>query len=192
MSKKTKKLFIYPAIGLIVFIFYIIFIQLFLNNAINIAVTKSARKESIAKYDLLQNLENRYLGLLMKIKAFSRPAEVSATYNRWKLPEHVSDDIMIVAIDDKALSTIGRWPFKRSVHAGVINNLTAAKYRESIVFFDVFFTEPDLNNPGDDYLLIDAIKKNERAVFDYIGGDNQYSSAEEKTEMKETNIFHGS
>ena len=46
------------------------------------------------------------------------------------------------------------------------------------MFFDVFLTEPD---PGEDKVFIDAIKKNNRTVIDFVGENN--STESDKAEM---------
>ena len=38
----------------------------------------------------------------------------------------VSPDIVIVAIDDKSLAEIGRWPWRRAFHAAALDRITAA------------------------------------------------------------------
>ena len=65
------------------------------------------------------------------------------------------DDIVIVAIDDNSLKHIGRWPWRRSIHAALLQRLRDAKVRA--VALDVLFTEPDLVNPDDDVLLANAM-----------------------------------
>ena len=49
--------------------------------------------------------------------------------------------IVIIAIDDRSLSAIGRWPWPRTVHAALIDRLSQAQPRA--VAYDVLFTEPE-------------------------------------------------
>lgn len=49
--------------------------------------------------------------------------------------------IVIIAIDDRSLGAIGRWPWPRTVHAALIDRLSQARPRA--VAYDVLFTEPD-------------------------------------------------
>lgn len=49
-----------------------------------------------------------------------------------------SSNIIIVAIDDRSLQEIGRWPWQRDVYPRVINALTNAK----VIAFDIAFFEP--------------------------------------------------
>src|ERR1700760_3790217 len=52
----------------------------------------------------------------------------------------VSQDIVIVAIDDKSVARLGRWPWQRQVHAQLLDRIAAAK--PAAVIYDVLFTEP--------------------------------------------------
>lgn len=51
----------------------------------------------------------------------------------------VSDDIVIVAIDDESLSQIGRWPWSRAVHAALLERIAAQQPRA--IGMDLIFTE---------------------------------------------------
>jgi len=64
------------------------------------------------------------------------------------------DDIVIVAIDNRSLEAIGRWPWPRRIHADLLNKLTEAHPRT--VGYDVLFIEPT----ADDVLLAGAIRRN--------------------------------
>jgi CHASE2 domain-containing sensor protein len=57
------------------------------------------------------------------------------------------DRILVVAIDNRSLEALGRWPWPRETHAALINRLDAAG--ASAVAYDVLFTEPA---PGDETL----------------------------------------
>lgn len=51
----------------------------------------------------------------------------------------VSDQILLVAIDDASVAAIGRWPWSRNVHAKFLKQVAAA--HPSAVAYDVLFTE---------------------------------------------------
>ena len=55
-------------------------------------------------------------------------------------------DIILVAIDNKSIQEIGRWPWDRSVHADLLNSLKS--YKPRLVAFDINFSEKqdDLND----------------------------------------------
>jgi adenylate cyclase len=55
------------------------------------------------------------------------------------LPRPVSDEIVIVAIDDKSLQEIGRWPWDRSIHARLIDRIGG---HAAAIGLDVSFPEP--------------------------------------------------
>ena len=63
------------------------------------------------------------------------------------------DAVTVVAIDNRSLETIGRWPWPRRVHAELIDRLAAANVRA--VGYDILFTEPT----GDDAALAEAITR---------------------------------
>ncbi|MFP6560735.1 CHASE2 domain-containing protein [Paraburkholderia sp. B3] len=52
----------------------------------------------------------------------------------------VSPDIVIVEIDNASVTALGRWPWPRSVHARLVDQL--AKAGVAAVVYDVLFTEP--------------------------------------------------
>ncbi len=72
-------------------------------------------------------------------------------------------DILVVAIDERSLDEIGRWPWRRSVYARLIDQLTAADVRA--VGLDIILSEPDTEHPNDDALLGAAIQRNGHVVL---------------------------
>ncbi len=48
-------------------------------------------------------------------------------------------DIVIIAIDDRSLESLGQWPWPRDLHAHLIDRLTQAQ--AGPVAYDVLFTE---------------------------------------------------
>ncbi len=75
----------------------------------------------------------------------------------------VSDDIIIIAIDDESLNELGRWPWPRSIHASLINKLELESPRA--IGLDVIFNEPDINNPLSDVLLARAMRASGKVVL---------------------------
>jgi CHASE2 domain-containing sensor protein len=63
------------------------------------------------------------------------------------------DDIIIVAIDNRSLQAIGRWPWPRRIHASALDRLAEAKPRA--IGYDVLFVEPT----DDDPLLAASVAK---------------------------------
>jgi CHASE2 domain-containing sensor protein/signal transduction histidine kinase len=75
----------------------------------------------------------------------------------------VSDDIIIIAIDDESLNELGRWPWPRSIHASLINQLEKESPRA--IGLDIIFNEHDNNNPLSDVLLARAIRASKKVVL---------------------------
>ncbi len=75
---------------------------------------------------------------------------------------------MIVGIDFNSLTKYGRWPFPRTRHADLINAFARIKdqsARENALLLDILFTDPN-ENPADDKLLSDTIKKSGRVFLE--------------------------
>lgn len=72
-------------------------------------------------------------------------------------------DIVIVMIDDPSIAAIGRWPWRRALHAELISRISAHNPRA--IGMDVLFNEADLDYPEDDLLLTDAIQRSGRVVL---------------------------
>ncbi|MGP6098083.1 CHASE2 domain-containing protein [Pseudomonas aeruginosa] len=62
-------------------------------------------------------------------------------------PLAVDPRILVVAIDDRSLESLGHWPWPRSVHAELLDRLAAAGARS--VLLDVIFSEPSSNPDSD-------------------------------------------
>ncbi|CAB3667893.1 CHASE2 domain-containing protein [Achromobacter pestifer] len=73
-------------------------------------------------------------------------------------------DILIVAIDDASIDTLGRWPWRRAIHAALLDRLQGAR----AVGLDVIFAEGDMVNPNDDQLLADSIRRNGHTVLPIV------------------------
>ena len=68
-----------------------------------------------------------------------------------------SDDIVLIAIDDKSLFEIGRWPWKREYYLEIFNyieNYTNAK----LMGYDGLIMAPDLEHPESDKKFFSQIK----------------------------------
>lgn len=84
-----------------------------------------------------------------------------ATLYVWERPS--PEDIVIVAIDEKSLSALGRWPWPRRTHAQLVRRLSAAG--ASVVALDIIFAEADSRDPSGDQALADAIRESARVVL---------------------------
>ena len=75
-------------------------------------------------------------------------------------------DIVIVAIDDPSIAAIGRWPWRRALHAELITRLSTQQPRA--IGMDVLFNEEDLDYPADDLLLAEALRRSGRVVLPVV------------------------
>ncbi len=57
-------------------------------------------------------------------------------------------DIVLVAVDEASLDSVGKWPWPRAVFARMTRRLTAAGARA--IAYDVFFIEPESDPTGDE------------------------------------------
>ena len=88
-----------------------------------------------------------------------------------RLSRHtVSPDIVIVAIDDKSLTEVGRWPWRRAIHAALLDRISAAAPRA--VGLDLIMVEPGREQAVDDALLAEAIARNGKVVLPLMLLDN--------------------
>jgi adenylate cyclase len=73
------------------------------------------------------------------------------------------NNIVIVAIDAKSLDALGQFPFPRSMHARLIDRLTADGVRG--IGMDITTSTPETDNPKNDLLLAEAIRRNGKVVM---------------------------
>jgi CHASE2 domain-containing sensor protein len=82
------------------------------------------------------------------------------------------DDIVIVAIDNRSIRDLGRWPWARSRHADLLQQI--AKAGAKAVAYDVLFVDPD-PDPAQDLALAGAMREAGKVLlpvtFD-VPGDN--------------------
>ncbi|MDP2278277.1 MAG: CHASE2 domain-containing protein, partial [Nitrospirota bacterium] len=90
---------------------------------------------------------------------------------RFKLRENIQPDsrVVIVAIDSKSVNEIGRWPWKRSVFAGLLNGLK--EYGVRVTALDIVFSEP--SDSREDAVLSRAIEKNGSVILGYFFRDEK-------------------
>lgn len=78
-------------------------------------------------------------------------------------------DVVIVAIDDKSIAGLGRWPWKRGLHAQLLNVLNNGAPRA--VGLDLLLTEPDTSGSNSnsgasgDLALAAALARNGRTIL---------------------------
>jgi adenylate cyclase len=69
--------------------------------------------------------------------------------------DRTAPGVVMVAIDEASIRRLGRWPFRRSLHGDVIDDLRAGGAK--VIAFDVQFTEPTVD--VEDNALIDAVER---------------------------------
>lgn len=71
--------------------------------------------------------------------------------------------IVIVAIDERSLQQLGRWPWSRYVHAQLLDRLSAVDVKA--VGMDILFMEPERGQTGADRRLAESLRINGRVVL---------------------------
>ena len=74
-----------------------------------------------------------------------------------------SDDILIIAIDDRSLLELGRWPWPRERHIELLRQLNQAGVKAAAI--DIVFAEFDNQYPETDQLLSDTVAANGNIVL---------------------------
>lgn len=85
-----------------------------------------------------------------------------------------SPDIVIIAIDDASIAAIGRWPWRRALHAQLLQQISQQAPRA--IGMDILFQEEDLDYPGDDLMLKRAIRRSKRVVLPVVQGQRGAAS----------------
>lgn len=71
----------------------------------------------------------------------------------WRRPP--PSDIVTVVVDEQSIAALGRWPWRRAIHATLLEKLAAAGAKS--IAFDVVVSEPDAADPGGDAALVRAV-----------------------------------
>ena len=77
--------------------------------------------------------------------------------------EAADDRILVVAIDEKSLAELGRWPWSRRTHAGLVERLSAAGVRGTAI--NILLSEPALFDPEGDAMLSQALIRSGKVVL---------------------------
>lgn len=109
----------------------------------------SAGVIAAARYDWFQRLDQSTYDFAMRL---------------WERP--VTPDVVIVGIDEASLNQIGRWPWRRVVHAALLDRLAAA--RPAAIAVDIIFSEADRRDQNADALLGAAVSNAERVILPVI------------------------
>ncbi len=119
---------------------------------------------------IFKHMEFKLLDLHFNLKTVFEQTRIQEGVTIEKRNPHISPDILILGIDFNSLNEFGRWPFDRYRHANLLDAFARIKdqtQRESALFLDIFFIEPD-NNAYDDVILTEAIKNNGRVFIETV------------------------
>ncbi|WP_285428429.1 CHASE2 and HATPase_c domain-containing protein [Pseudomonas sp. lyk4-R2A-8] len=83
-------------------------------------------------------------------------------------PLPVDPRILLVTIDEPSLKKLGQWPWPRTLHADLIDRLSAAQ--PAGILFDVIFSEPE--EPAGDKRLADALCNAGNVVLPLVQDDS--------------------
>ena len=114
---------------------------------------------------IIDNMEVKVLDVHFRYKDIFRSEEIQEGVKVVQQNPDISSDILIVGIDFRTLSRIGRWPFPRYTHANLINSFTRIQdqnQRERAILLDIFFNEPADNAVNDGILEIGRASCRER------------------------------
>ncbi len=82
----------------------------------------------------------------------------------WQRP--VIPEVVIIGIDEASLAQVGRWPWRRTIQAALIEKIAAAA--PAVIGYDVIFVEPDRTDIKGDQLFANAIKQASRVILPVI------------------------
>lgn len=81
-------------------------------------------------------------------------------------PHPARDDIVLVTVDDASIGALGRWPWRRSVLASLVDHIAADKPR--VIGMDVILSEPDIRYPADDVELAQALARARNVILPVV------------------------
>ncbi|MEA3560731.1 MAG: adenylate/guanylate cyclase domain-containing protein [Candidatus Omnitrophota bacterium] len=85
----------------------------------------------------------------------------------------ISDKVILIGIDDPSIEALGRWPWPREYHAGLIEAFSNQDYKPKVVGFDILFTEPNETCPECDQELVKETKTAGNVVYAYFFEDKK-------------------
>ena len=72
-------------------------------------------------------------------------------------------DVIIVAIDEKSMAALGRWPWRRNLHAQLVDRITQDAPRA--IGLELLLSEEDTQFPDDDAALASALRRSGKVVL---------------------------
>ena len=85
-----------------------------------------------------------------------------------------SPDVVLVLVEERSLASIGRWPWRRALHAHVIQHISAGQPQS--IGLDFLLAEPDLDHPEDDLVLAESMAHSGSVVLPVVRGLDEHSA----------------
>lgn len=94
--------------------------------------------------------------VLTLLQPFPRVDRMLQDNARAAMGQPGTDDVVLVTIDDASLEAVGRWPWRRALHAEVLRRIAAQSPR--CIGLDLLLTEQDATDREDDLVLAEAMR----------------------------------
>ncbi|TYP79654.1 CHASE2 domain-containing protein [Paenibacillus methanolicus] len=120
------------------------------------------------------------LAVLLTVYAFDSLQNVSYSlvdYNARQAAEGVAphEDIVVVAIDEESIQTLGQFPWSRDVYISFLQALEQEQNRPKAIAFDILFTDPG-EDPQIDADLAAELRKHDNVILpSYINTENAFT-----------------
>jgi len=127
-----------------------------------------------------ENVEIQLMDLHFKLKNTWWVQQRGAGFTAEIKSANLSNDIVIIGVDNRTLEQFGRWPFPRNIHADLLNSFTRIKQqeqRESAILLDFLFNEIS-DRAFEDIILLESIESNSKVALQTL---------HEKVEIATTN-----
>jgi len=114
---------------------------------------------------------------------FTEQLERSLLDQRFKMRGAIHHDarVVIVAVDDNALTEVGRWPWPRDKIATIIERVLG-EYQAKVLGFDMVFSEPQLNPLREASRLLNEDGKAETSVVNWLEKHEQLGDLDARLE----------
>jgi CHASE2 domain-containing sensor protein/signal transduction histidine kinase len=94
--------------------------------------------------------------VLTLLQPFPRVDRMLQDNARAAMGQRSTGDVVLVTIDDASLEAVGRWPWRRALHAEVLRRIAAQSPR--CIGLDLLLTEQDAADREDDLVLAEAMR----------------------------------
>lgn len=143
--------------------------------------------------NIVQNIEGSVLDLHFRLKTGKEYKAIQEGAVLTQRDSKISDDILIVGIDQKTLAEYGRWPFSRLRHAQLINAFSRIKNqdnRENSLFMDIFFVEDDSVHENDE-ALFQAVADSGRVFLETVLSPYGSADTEDPLSKRQDILYEG-